>query len=232
MNLIALLKNMVHSPAISRQDSWADINEAMDDTSKIRDLGLNMVLSLNRNLLVALATKGTPCRYAKGDIIFRQGDVGDAFYLVKKGAVHATVQTASGAPDLVVKSIIEGQYFGEFALLNDTHSRRSATITASLDTEVVRMSKYDFSSLIEQNQHLHQKLWNKMRETLKTEDAVFSSHDPEGLTSEAHATLQAFGLELYKLIESGELEVTSARLLFKAFEKALRAAANDEADST
>ena len=217
-----MLKKLLENTPAPRSDSWSDISEAMDDTAKIRDLGLNMVLNLNRDLIVHLATKGTVCRYTQGEVIFRQGDVGDAFYLVKTGTVSATVKHQSGQHDVTVRSISEGHYFGEFALLNDAHSRRTATITATTDTEVIRMSKDDFVTVVKQNQQLHQQLWHAMRDTLKAEEMLFGSHHPDALPPATHAILQAFGLEVYKKVSNNELEIDDAQKLFTAFEQALR----------
>ena len=70
------------TPMSPRQDAWANISKAMDDAEKIKTLGLHLIIDLDPELISDLAHKGTFHTYKQGEVIFRQGDVGDAFYLV------------------------------------------------------------------------------------------------------------------------------------------------------
>lgn len=53
--------------------------------------------------------------FAPGKSIFRQGDLGDRFYLIKSG--HAIVSKGQGSDRQVLARLDEGGYFGERALI-------------------------------------------------------------------------------------------------------------------
>jgi signal-transduction protein with cAMP-binding, CBS, and nucleotidyltransferase domain len=73
---------------------------------------------------------------AAGELVFTQGDVGDAFYVVASGAVELD---ASGT---VVAVQERGGWFGEIALLRDVP--RTATARALLDSRLLRLERHAF----------------------------------------------------------------------------------------
>lgn len=91
-----------------------------------------------------LVSTATVVRYAKNAFIVRQGDEGNSFYLVRSGFVKVVRQRAS--KDLVLAYLREGQYFGEMALLHN--EKRTASVIALGDTEVIRITKKDFNALL------------------------------------------------------------------------------------
>ncbi|MCZ7573189.1 MAG: cyclic nucleotide-binding domain-containing protein [Ardenticatenaceae bacterium] len=74
------------------------------------------------------------------EIIFRRGDAGDAFYLLKSGQVKLIAQT--GLADLVRP----GGFFGETALL--TGNRRNVTAQAVADSELVVLDREQFEAVL------------------------------------------------------------------------------------
>jgi CRP-like cAMP-binding protein len=99
----------------------------------------------------ALAQRLAPQLFARGEIIFRQGEPGNTFHIIKSGQVEATVQNSDGHTihGRVMKA---GDYFGEVSLL--TGEPRSATIRATEDTEVLTMGKEDMRRMLEANSQL------------------------------------------------------------------------------
>ena len=86
-------------------------------------------------------------RYGKGDVIVRQGELADAFYLVRIGFVKVTESHPNG--ELVLAYLGRGGYFGEIGLLGEG-GRRTATCT-SLDTvELVKISADDFHRMMDE----------------------------------------------------------------------------------
>ena len=77
--------------------------------------------------------------FPKGEVIIRQGDEGDKFYIIKEG--EAIVFTRETGKD-PVSTLKTGEFFGEIALLKDVP--RSATVTAAQDTQTYVLSKPDF----------------------------------------------------------------------------------------
>ncbi|TDF94702.1 peptidase domain-containing ABC transporter [Paenibacillus piri] len=78
----------------------------------------------------------------KGQPIVREGDEGDAFYIVHSGHCEV-VKEVDGA---VLNRLIAGDFFGELALL--TGARRKATVVAVEPAQLFRLSKDDFDVMI------------------------------------------------------------------------------------
>ena len=84
-------------------------------------------------------------RFNKNDVICRQGELADAFYLVRIGFVKVVEEHPEG--ELVLAYLGRGGYFGEIGLL--TESPRVATCTALDHVEVVRIRAADFHRMME-----------------------------------------------------------------------------------
>jgi len=81
-----------------------------------------------------------PARYAAGDVIFSEGDKGDAMYVVPTGEV---VIERGGH---VMETLGGGGIFGEMALIDG--SPRSATVRAKTDCEVAPINQKSFLFLV------------------------------------------------------------------------------------
>lgn len=82
-------------------------------------------------------------------IIFREGDPVDAFYLVKDGLV-TVFREEKGKPLQVLARLEPGGFFGEMGLLNDK-ARRIASARTALPTVLLRIEKDDLISLLADN---------------------------------------------------------------------------------
>ncbi len=85
-----------------------------------------------------------------GEVLFRQGDPGDALFVVAEGSV---VVHSEGPPRHELTRFGPGSFFGEVALV--TEEPRSATVTAGVDTQLlavdrdaVRMLVADFPDVL------------------------------------------------------------------------------------
>ena len=81
--------------------------------------------------------------FEPGDIIFRQGDLGDSVYVIEEGECEA-LRVQKGQPELLA-TLGRGEYFGEMALLSDR--TRNATIRACNAMNVLIIPKGDFNKL-------------------------------------------------------------------------------------
>ena len=81
--------------------------------------------------------------YEPQDCLVREGETGDAFYILKSGS--AIVER--GPEAAVVNRLYPGDFFGELALL--TGEPRKATIRAAERLTAFRLSKPDFDELIQ-----------------------------------------------------------------------------------
>jgi CRP/FNR family transcriptional regulator, cyclic AMP receptor protein len=81
-----------------------------------------------------------PARYAAGDVIFAEGDKGDAMFVVRTGEV------AIERGGRVMETLGGGGVFGEMALIDG--SSRSATVRAKTDCEVAPINEKTFLFLV------------------------------------------------------------------------------------
>lgn len=99
-------------------------------------------------------------RYSNGEVIVRQGDVADAFYLVRLGFVKVSEHRPGG--DLVLTYLGRGGYFGEMGLLGG--GQRTATCTALDHVDVVKIKGEDFALMISRFPAIRESLEQVARE--------------------------------------------------------------------
>jgi len=84
-------------------------------------------------------------RFARGEVVFHEGDPGDTLHLISKGRVAVRVTTPLG--DTATLAILgAGAFFGELALVS-TETHRSSSVVALEKTETLSVSLEDFENL-------------------------------------------------------------------------------------
>jgi predicted MFS family arabinose efflux permease len=96
--------------------------------------------SLPAPTLERLAAKLEPVRLRVGDEVFRQGDLGDRFYIVAAGRAMLAVD---GRP---VSTLERGDFFGEIAILRET--TRTGTVSAATELELYALDRASFLSAV------------------------------------------------------------------------------------
>jgi putative ABC transport system ATP-binding protein len=104
--------------------------------------------------LADVAEKMTLESYEAGKVIIRQGDEGDKFYLIRHGSADVYVDDGTGKR--WVRTMGEGEFFGEAALM--TGEPRSATVTARQDLDLYTLSKENFKATLEASAPLKEQL--------------------------------------------------------------------------
>lgn len=84
--------------------------------------------------------------YDAGDIVIRQGEIGDYFYVIQTGRVK--VERLGGGKTNLLVELKAGDNFGQDALISE--EPRNATITMVTKGKMVRLSQTDFDSLLVQ----------------------------------------------------------------------------------
>jgi rhodanese-related sulfurtransferase len=80
----------------------------------------------------------------RGDILIKQGDSGDYYYLIEQGRCLVTRDVAGSTIELA--ELKAGDGFGEDALVAE--SPRNATVTMRTDGVLLRLDKSDFNELL------------------------------------------------------------------------------------
>jgi CRP-like cAMP-binding protein len=86
-------------------------------------------------------------RYARGEAVFREGDLADSLYLIDSG-ICAVQVSAPGGERLTLNVLTAGGFFGELALLQrDETGRRTAAVLALVPTETLSIAASAFRAL-------------------------------------------------------------------------------------
>lgn len=95
-------------------------------------------------------------RFSPGQVICRQGERADSFYLVRIGFVKVSQIHPGASGEMILAYLGRGGYFGEIGLLGG--GTRTATCTALDHAEVVRIAAEDFHLMLEKFPKIRQSL--------------------------------------------------------------------------
>lgn len=87
--------------------------------------------------------------YSPDETVFRQGDTGDAFYIVHTGHVAVQIKKGWFGFKRTVGTLGPGEFFGEMALLSS--AARSATVVALEPTRLFVLLQVDFQYILKEN---------------------------------------------------------------------------------
>lgn len=107
---------------------------------------ISLFSELPEPVIQKLASELQEVEAQKDHIIIRKGDRGDSMFLVTRGVV----MVHDG--DQILATLIAGEYFGEYALI-DSYTR-SASVTATQPTELLQLSRDRFNLIMEQHPKL------------------------------------------------------------------------------
>lgn len=116
-----------------------DNSEIVDALSKTDLFG-----ALDADFVAHLADHAAEVAYRKGQIIFREGDQGDALYVIARGAVKVFLK-ADQREEMVLVTLHAPETFGELALIDS--GPRSASTEALEDTTLVMLKRGDLLTL-------------------------------------------------------------------------------------
>jgi rhodanese-related sulfurtransferase len=84
--------------------------------------------------------------YKAGDLVIKQGEEGDYFYVVTDGKCVVTRETPLNKEGIKLAELEVGDTFGEEALISE--ATRNATVTMLTDGSLVRLGNEDFQTLM------------------------------------------------------------------------------------
>jgi NTE family protein len=101
---------------------------------------------LTEESLKSIASRLKQVRYPQGAIIFREGEAGDAMYLVESGQLEVATGVAQNKQALAYLG--PGSFVGEIALL--LGQPRSATLSVVIDADLWVLRKQDLEELLDE----------------------------------------------------------------------------------
>jgi CRP/FNR family cyclic AMP-dependent transcriptional regulator len=121
---------------------------------------------LSRKQLKSLAATAKSLSFSEGDEIIEEGEERSiGFYVLGSGTADVTKDGAT------VATYGPGDYFGEIALLTDEH-KRTATVTATSDAEVLGITKWDFRALVNSDPDIAVQVMDELARRLSDTDAI------------------------------------------------------------
>lgn len=110
-----------------------------------------LFFALSEEQLQMLADVAEVKVYSAGDIVFREGDMGDSIVIIVSGKVDLIKKKKDGS-EAVLTTFSKGAFFGEMTLINV--EPRSATIRAAEDTVVLFLKNTALGEIFQTDREL------------------------------------------------------------------------------
>jgi CRP/FNR family cyclic AMP-dependent transcriptional regulator len=124
--------------------------------------------------------------YPKSATICREGDPGDAMYLIDVGKVRISITDADGAA-VTLAELGAGDFFGEMAMLDG--QGRSANATAIEDARLAKLTREDFLSFMRSDPRVTLELLTALTQRLRRTDDLLRHRVSRNVNEEAAAQL-------------------------------------------
>ncbi len=98
-------------------------------------------------------------RFALGSVIFSEGDLGLAMYVIENGEVE--IRKKLGKDQKILASLGKGDFFGEMCMLED-ESPRSASAVAITDVDAVMIDQSAFTYILKHNPEIAIRMMRKL----------------------------------------------------------------------
>lgn len=139
----------------SAEDAVPEVAEGPDHGKWMRETEVFGVSKLQNGLFSRLPAANIEEMFRRmelmpvssGQVIIRQGEEGDYYYLIDQGQALVSRRPAPGQPDVILAELGPGTAFGEEALVSS--NRRNATIVMKSNGLLLRLKKQDFLELLQ-----------------------------------------------------------------------------------
>jgi ATP-binding cassette, subfamily B, bacterial len=145
----------------------AEGGQARVEASRLRSIP--MLQSLDADVLTTLADIFITERCPAGRDVFREGDLGDKFYIVVRGTLSVWINTADGEQKQI-RTMEDGNHFGEIALMEDV--ARTATVRTTTDCVFLTLSRDPFLKLLQREPKLRESFKKVVAERLEASATV------------------------------------------------------------
>src|SRR5437773_3854447 len=122
------------------------------------------------------------------NVLFRDGDAGEAMYIIERGKVRISVQATDGR-ELTLTELGQGDFFGELALID--RQPRSANATVSEESRLAVLSREIFLSFMRSKPNVALEMLTALANRLRRTDELLRHSVTRNVNVEeaAHLTL-------------------------------------------
>jgi thioredoxin reductase/Fe-S-cluster-containing hydrogenase component 2/CRP-like cAMP-binding protein len=128
-------------------NSNEEVRSGIDWIFVVRELQRHFAPLASLRDLRDIASRITVRQFKAGDVLFREGDVGDCLYVVRSGGITLSRNQSGG--NLLVSQVRAGHLVGEMALMGDPVRRETAVATVA--AEAIQIKRKEFLELTRRN---------------------------------------------------------------------------------
>jgi CRP-like cAMP-binding protein len=159
--------------------------------------------------LARVADVTVPRSFQPGEVVFHEGDSSDTCYVVRSGHARAVREHGAGRT-LTLANFGPGDIFGELAMFDD--ERRSATIQALEETELIAILGRDMRRLLRQHPDIAVKLLAALGRRLRESNDRLTRQSFQSVQSRVAAALaQLVATARAEGAEEGDVLITATQ---------------------
>jgi len=144
VELVALEEELFDVLATWEHAVKSDARFAAGGAFALKSLKEGALAQLPAAHVEALVKRFQPMSLARGEVVIREGDEGEDYYLVAAGRLQ--VERTLGGAKVVLAELKSGDAFGEEALVSG--AKRNATVLALGEAQLLRVRRADFNELL------------------------------------------------------------------------------------
>jgi len=111
-------------------------------------------------------------KFEAGQVIIREGEAGDLFYVITEGEAEILIRDADGA-DVILHKAGPGDFFGELSML--TNEPRSARVRAAENLTTLTLEREDFFEFLQMHTHAAIDVMVELGGRLRENDRILRS---------------------------------------------------------
>ncbi len=131
----------------------------------------HLFISVADDDLRELATHFVLVEAPADEYVFKQGDPADGFYMIQSGQVEVTITNAVNGKARRLSTLVEGDYFGEYALVR--RGLRSASVKALKPLKLFKLTNTEFDEFVFGNARVKPNLEAALRSRAYARQANF-----------------------------------------------------------
>lgn len=101
--------------------------------------------------------------YQNGEVIVREGEIGDCMYVIQDGFVEVVIDSKNGEVQLNIMG--KGEFFGEMAIFE--HEIRTATVRALGPARILTVDHKNFLQRIHEDPSLAYRVMDEMSKRIR-----------------------------------------------------------------
>ena len=156
----------------------------MDNMPLLRSIPL--FDGLTEDDLQALAGTLKPCTFKAGEMIFAQGDAGNAMYIVESGDVNIHLP-GEGSRRISLVDVARGEFFGELALFDE--QLRSASALATTDVVLLELQHAPLEQYLASRPRAAMAILRTLSKRLRETNALLSGRVAKNVDEEFEKNL-------------------------------------------